>query len=54
MNRKLELVEQSEGGTPLLLHDVVGELAVKANLEGTQGILDQVEVVDPRLFVRPA
>lgn len=53
LNRKLELVEESEGCTSLLLHDVVGQLAVEADLEGAQSILDQVKVVHTGLLVRP-
>ena len=34
MNGQLKLVEKSEGCPALLLHDVVGELAVEADFQG--------------------
>jgi hypothetical protein len=53
LNRQLKLVQESEGSSSLLLHNVVRHLAIEADFKGTQGILNQVEIVYFSLFVGP-
>ena len=53
LNRQLELIEQPEGRTSLLLHDVVGHFTIEADFQGAKGIFNQVEIVHFGLFVRP-
>ena len=54
LNCQFHLVKQAQGGTSLLLHDVVRQFAVEAHLHEAQRIFHKVEVVDLGLFVRPS
>jgi len=45
LNRKLDLVEQTQSRASLFLHNVVGQLAVESDFEVAQGILNQIPIV---------
>ena len=50
---KLDLVQKSKRSAALLLHNLVDEFAIKFDFQFAKCILDEVEVVDFRLFVFP-
>ena len=53
LNRKFELVKKAQSRTSFLLHNVVSEFAIEANLEVTECVFNQVEVVDLGFLIRP-
>ena len=51
LDGQFKLVEQSQSGSALFLHNTMCHFAIEADLEHTQGVLNQVEIVHFGLLV---